>query len=158
MASIATQTQDVRLPVDLIDPASGESFTPEFFINKAGYNVMKPIQTHKGKKLASVYGVFSGEVKPTADVPLAMNTSSKFDLGRNFCNKLWNAARFVMMQISAQSPVGSGQFTAPVTQDLSQIDRWILSPTRANDPSLQRSDRHLPLRSVREGLLRLRLA
>jgi valyl-tRNA synthetase len=48
----------------------------------------------------------------------------RFDLGRiegnrNFCNKLWNAARFVIMQTE-------GQEVAPSPQP-SVIDRWILS-------------------------------
>jgi valyl-tRNA synthetase len=47
-----------------------------------------------------------------------------FDLGRvegyrNFCNKLWNAARFVLM--AAESPVEAGPET------LSPYDRWIRS-------------------------------
>ena len=126
LATMATQTQDVRMPVDLIDPHTGESFTPEFFTNKAGYVVMKPVQTHKGKRCASVYGIFSGEAKPTADMPLAMNTSSKFDLGRNFCNKLWNAARFVMMQVGGTSTVVGGQ-QATASAGESLVDAWILS-------------------------------
>jgi valyl-tRNA synthetase len=48
----------------------------------------------------------------------------RFDLGRiegnrNFCNKLWNAARFVIIQTE-------GQEVAPSPQP-SVIDRWILS-------------------------------
>jgi valyl-tRNA synthetase len=50
------------------------------------------------------------------------NTSPKFDLGRNFANKIWNAARFVMMQIEGVE--------LPKTVDeasLSLADRWVLS-------------------------------
>ncbi len=48
----------------------------------------------------------------------------RFDLGRvdgyrNFCNKLWNAARFVLM--STETPL------APGSEELSAYDRWIRS-------------------------------
>ncbi len=50
-----------------------------------------------------------------------VNSSPKFDLGRNFCNKLWNAARFAMLNIEG----------APSWQDVRPhddlADTWILS-------------------------------
>jgi valyl-tRNA synthetase len=49
------------------------------------------------------------------------NTSPKFDIGRNFCNKLWNASRFAMMNLEGTSPAA---FDA-AKMDIS--DRWILS-------------------------------
>jgi len=49
------------------------------------------------------------------------NTSPKFDLGRNFCNKLWNASRFAMMNLEGIDP---GRFD-PNQMDVT--DRWILS-------------------------------
>jgi len=53
-----------------------------------------------------------------------------FDMGRvagyrNFCNKLWNAARFVLMTI--EGPEGKGQGDLIGEAELSVADRWILS-------------------------------
>ena len=49
------------------------------------------------------------------------NTSPKFDLGRNFCNKLWNASRFAMMNLDGIDPARFDPNQMNVT------DRWILS-------------------------------
>jgi valyl-tRNA synthetase len=50
------------------------------------------------------------------------NTSPKFDIGRNFCNKLWNAGRFVLSKISGPERSGS------VSRGSRSIaDRWIIS-------------------------------
>lgn len=58
------------------------------------------------------------------DESTGKNTSPKFDIGRNLCNKLWNAAKFAMMMLE-KNPVESG---APIdAQELSLVDRWMLS-------------------------------
>ncbi len=49
------------------------------------------------------------------------NTSPKFDIGRNFCNKLWNASRFAMMNLQGME---AGRFDAG---RMKPVDRWILS-------------------------------
>jgi valyl-tRNA synthetase len=53
-----------------------------------------------------------------------------FDLGRvggyrNFCNKLWNAARFVLLTIEGVDGKGSGDLVGEA--ELSVADRWIVS-------------------------------
>ncbi len=120
LAGMATHTQDVRLPVDSIDPHTGETFPPQTFTNASGYVVAKPIQDHKGKQSVSGYGAATGEATPSDDLPLARNTSSKFDTGRNFCNKLWNASRFVISNLQNADLEASAS-------ELPLIDRWILS-------------------------------
>jgi len=50
-----------------------------------------------------------------------VNTSPKFDIGRNFCNKLWNASRFAMMNLEGFAPASFG------VSDLDVISTWILS-------------------------------
>jgi valyl-tRNA synthetase len=49
------------------------------------------------------------------------NTSPKFDIGRNFCNKLWNASRFALMNLEGIEP---GKFDK---NEMTITDRWILS-------------------------------
>ncbi|RKY10288.1 MAG: valine--tRNA ligase [Planctomycetota bacterium] len=50
-----------------------------------------------------------------------VNTSPKFDIGRNFCNKLWNASRFAMMNLDGADPE---KFDA---EKMDLTDKWILS-------------------------------
>ncbi len=49
------------------------------------------------------------------------NTSPKFDIGRNFCNKLWNASRFALMNLEGINPDKFDKDRVTIT------DRWILS-------------------------------
>jgi len=75
------------------------------------------------------------------------NTSDKFDLGRNFCTKLWNAAKFVISNIQEETGRVASDFgelsraatlSAPSTQIEDRVakatlpvgslaDQWILS-------------------------------
>ena len=50
-----------------------------------------------------------------------VNSSPKFDNGRNFCNKLWNASRFAMLNLEGMDPAA---FDAA---KLDATDKWILS-------------------------------
>lgn len=57
------------------------------------------------------------------DPNIAPNT---FELGRNFGNKLWNASRFILMNLG--DDVGEGDLAKmPVSEQLPLMDRWILS-------------------------------
>ncbi len=53
------------------------------------------------------------------------NTSPKFDLGRNFCNKLWNASRFTLSILDAAPATTSSSPVDP--KSLTLADRWMLS-------------------------------
>ncbi|MCK5473403.1 MAG: class I tRNA ligase family protein, partial [Planctomycetes bacterium] len=50
-----------------------------------------------------------------------VNTSPKLDLGRNFCNKLWNASRFAMMNLDGVAPEKFDKDKMTIT------DKWILA-------------------------------
>ena len=76
----------------------------------------------------------------------------RFDLGRvegyrNFCNKLWNAARFVMMSTEAELPAGE--------ETLSAYDRWIRSRLAATIAAGARGVRGVPFRPRRPGRVRV---
>ena len=126
LASMTTQTQDVRMPVDIVCPYTGVSFEPKMTTDAAGHHVAAPIQESPGdpsKKMVSGYGAASGAATPTDDMPLARNTSSKFDVGRNFANKIWNAGRFAM-GVLASDPDAD---TLAGNDDGALAQRWILS-------------------------------
>ena len=122
LAQLATGSQDVRMPVDLVCPHTEETFTPTFIRNASGHQVAAPIQKSPkdpSKEMVTAYGVAVGETEVSKDRPLARNTSSRFDLGRNFCNKLWNATRFALGNLETPA---SEAGEAP-----SLADRWIVS-------------------------------
>jgi valyl-tRNA synthetase len=76
---------------------------------------------------------------PVKKLPNGKNSSEKFDLGRNFCNKLWNAARFVLSSIESKATestadtektnINSVHSLFPST--LSLADQWIISRCNA---------------------------
>lgn len=49
--------------------------------------------------------------------------TSQIEVGRNFMNKLWNASRFVMMNLYEKTETGS----LPEAKELLLADKWILS-------------------------------
>ena len=121
LAQMATGSQDVRMPVDLVCPHSGDTFTPKFVRGTTGHLVASSVQSSpdgSGREMVTAYGVAVGEVEATDERPLARNTSSRFDVGRNFCNKLWNATRFAL---------GNLESTGTESGDPGLADRWIAS-------------------------------
>jgi valyl-tRNA synthetase len=138
LVQMTTDTQDVRMPVELVCPHTGEAFTPEMITTPAGHVVAAPVQTSPSdpaKRMVSGYGVAAGIAEPTADMPLARNTSSKFDLGRNFANKLWNATRFALTRVDASTALD-----LPVDITARPFpDRWIMARLSRTVARLERA-------------------
>ena len=62
--------------------------------------------------------------------------TSQIELGRNFMNKLWNASRFVLMNLDENTKLGE----LPEEDDLETPDKWILAQLKQTIDSV---DRHL---------------
>ncbi len=58
------------------------------------------------------------------DAATGKNTSPKFDIGRNFCTKLWNAARFALSMLEQRDSETARQ---PDREERTLVDRWMLS-------------------------------
>jgi valyl-tRNA synthetase len=123
LAQMATETQDVRMAVQLVCPHCGHKIpntaSSRETVNcpKCGKPMTRPVST----------------ARATAEAPLARSTSDRFDFGRNFCNKLWNATRFVLTNLQ-QYPrlapaLGAGTHPAqgPGLNEYTLADSWIVS-------------------------------
>ncbi|MFN4280848.1 valine--tRNA ligase [Thermosynechococcus sp.] len=74
------------------------------------------------------YSLVKEVVGAGQDIRLAYNRktdeSATVEAARNFANKLWNASRFVLLNLEGQTPTQLGK---PQRRDLVPSDRWILS-------------------------------
>ncbi len=115
ICEMQTGTQDIRLPVQAISPYTGELI--DLTTAKHGRTIFTYLDPKSGKEF-DVLGTMP-------DVPAAKLVSERFEVGRAFCNKLWNAARFALMNLQEV------RFTPLHAQDLALEDRWILSRLEA---------------------------
>ena len=120
IASIAGETQDVRLPVGYECPHCGTVIPQTLEHQKAipGGGAKPRVTCPKCKK-SSQYT--SPWFEPDEGEKVARIVAERFEYGRNFCNKLWNASRFAMLNLADYVP---GDVDA---SQLQLEDRWILS-------------------------------
>jgi valyl-tRNA synthetase len=120
ITSFAGENQDVRLPVGYECPHCGEVIPQTLEHQKAiPAGGQKPrLKCPKCKKQPQYSSPW---FEPDAEEPVARVVSERFEYGRNFCNKLWNASRFAIMNLANYTP-GTIE-----VKDLRLEDRWILS-------------------------------
>ncbi len=111
LCEMQTGTQDIRLPVQAISPYTGELV--DLATAKHGRTIFTYICPATGKEF-DVLGTMP-------DLPLAKIISERFEVGRAFCTKLWNAARFTLINL------GEHSFRPLALEELEPEDRWILS-------------------------------
>lgn len=116
LAWLTTDTQDVRMPVQYECPHC------EALIQQTKQNRTLPrITCSKCSKNFSTQWAESPEDKA---LPKGAVVSERFEVARNFCNKLWNAARFVMINLEGYSGASNDSIDRRM---LPLEDRWILS-------------------------------
>ena len=72
------------------------------------------------------------------DPKTGKNTSPKFDLGRSFASKLWNACRFALTMLEGSASTQGD--SAPIDPaSLSLVDRWMLSRLQRGIASCERA-------------------
>jgi len=120
ISSLAGETQDVRLPVGYECPHC-QAITPQ----TKEHQEMRPMggatPSIKCAKCKKSFQFPSPWFTPDEGAPVARIVSERFEYGRNFCNKLWNACRFAFMNLE-------GYTAGPVLESELQVeDRWVLS-------------------------------
>ncbi len=124
-------------PIDLID-----GITLEDLVQKRTSGMMQPQLANKINQLTrkefadGIPSFGTDSLRFTFAALAATGRDIKFDMGRiegyrNFCNKLWNASRYVMMNVEGQD-CGVGAPTTGHSEPVAELerslaDRWILS-------------------------------
>ena len=95
--------------------SKGNGIDPLVLINKYGTDALRYTLI---REVAGAGQDIRLEYDRTTDESVSVEAS------RNFTNKLWNASRFVMMNLGGQTPAQLGQ---PDARQLELADQWILS-------------------------------
>lgn len=114
-------------PLDLIDGIDLEAL-----LEKRSSNMMQPEKAEKIRKQTlkhfpdGIPALGTDAMRFTFSALATTGRDIRFDLQRvegyrNFCNKIWNAARYVMMQCEGHD------LSTNITPEYSIADRWILS-------------------------------
>ena len=117
LAGMATETQDVRMPVEFQCPACGH------LLEQTVQNRTKP--RLDCPKCSQPFRTQWATSEADLALPRGPAVSEKFEAGRNFSNKLWNATRFVLMNL--EGFVAGGLSDADVLRDAPLEDRWLAS-------------------------------
>src|SRR6266849_8500238 len=112
---MSTETQDSKMPVANVCPHC-DTLVP--MKQEHMYMRTRKVTCPNCKKPFRPGGPWPA---PDPELATAKQASDKFEQGRNFANKLWNAARFLLLNLEGYTP------GAIRLEELPIEDRWILS-------------------------------
>lgn len=113
LAYLATETQDVRMPVQFECPHC------QALVDQTRQN--RELPAIACSKCAKKFGTQWARTDEDKALPRGLVVSERFEVSRNFCNKLWNASRFALMNLNGYTP---GEVNHA---ELSVEDQWLLS-------------------------------
>jgi valyl-tRNA synthetase len=115
LATLCTETQDVRMPVQFECPNTA----CQALIDQTKKN--RELPRIKCDKCGQEFATQWAKTEADKALPRGAVVSERFEVARNFTSKLWNAARFALINLQ-----GYAQGTVKLS-DLTTEDRWILS-------------------------------
>jgi len=117
LADLSTGGQDIKFPIQIVCPHCDESqelpkkrSVPVMTCKKCKKDFQQPVPNEK----------------PLPEPAMGPLDSARFEKGRNFANKVWNAARYVITSVEAAGVTSNPDFDA-LRKTFRAEDKWILS-------------------------------